>query len=102
MIKELFDDFFNRDSTGMDKTDFWVPLLEKAFAKFCGSYRMLIAGHPVRGLSYLTGGICVRMTLVGEGHINSFRISNVINDQEWYLLAASQNRNDAPNNLAIS
>ena len=63
MIKELFDDFFNRDSTGMDKTDFWVPLLEKAFAKFCGSYRMLIAGHPVRGLSYLTGGICVRMTL---------------------------------------
>lgn len=63
MIKELFDDFFNRDSTGIDKTDFWVPLLEKAFAKFCGSYRMLIAGHPVRGLSYLTGGICVRMTL---------------------------------------
>ena len=46
--------------------------------------------------------ICVRMTLVGEGHINSFRISNVINDQECYLLAASQNRNDAPNNLAIS
>jgi hypothetical protein len=62
MIKQLFDRFYNRPSE-IEQTDFWVPLLEKAFAKFCGSYRTLIAGHPVRGLSYLTGGICVRMTL---------------------------------------
>ena len=45
------------------ETDYWVPLLEKAFAKYCGSYRILIAGHPTRGLPYLTGGMAIRMTL---------------------------------------
>ena len=39
---------------------------KKAFAKFCGSYRGLIAGHPVRGLSYLTGGMSIRMIMCEE------------------------------------
>ena len=65
MIKQLFDQFYNKTSD-REPTDFWVPLLEKAFAKFCGSYRTLIAGHPVRGLSYLTGGVCIRMNLTPE------------------------------------
>jgi len=65
MVKQLFDQFYNKEQD-REPTDFWVPLLEKAFAKFCGSYRTLIAGHPVRGLSYLTGGVCIRMNLTPE------------------------------------
>ncbi|KAK7866741.1 hypothetical protein R5R35_003161 [Gryllus longicercus] len=37
--------------------EFWLPLLEKAFAKFHGSYRALVAGWPSEALLCLTGYI---------------------------------------------
>ena len=43
--------------------DFWVPLLEKAFAKFCGSYQNIIGGQCGEGLFYLTGGVTLRLGL---------------------------------------
>ena len=39
---------------GPDKA-LWGPLIEKAFAKFHGSYESIIGGNPAEGVRYLTG-----------------------------------------------
>ncbi|KAM6258438.1 calpain-10 isoform 4-T5 [Porphyrio hochstetteri] len=46
---------------------FWLPLLEKAYAKVHGSYEQLWAGQVADALVDLTGGIAVRWTLKGPG-----------------------------------
>ena len=38
----------------------WVSLLEKAFAKFCGSYSELSGGHPIWAMTAITGDYCSR------------------------------------------
>ena len=37
----------------------WMALIEKAFAKFKGSYENMNGGSVEDGLLYLTGGVCV-------------------------------------------
>ena len=39
----------------------WVPLIEKAFAKFYGSYERLEGGYVHTALSALTGGLPGKM-----------------------------------------
>ncbi|KAM6389227.1 calpain-10 isoform 1-T1 [Pluvialis apricaria] len=46
---------------------FWLPLLEKAYAKVHGSYEQLWAGQVADALVDLTGGIAERWTLRGPG-----------------------------------
>jgi hypothetical protein len=41
--------------------NFWVPLLEKAYAKLMGSYRNLIGGNSEKALMELTGAICLKL-----------------------------------------
>ncbi|XP_077641833.1 calpain-10 isoform X2 [Lonchura striata] len=48
---------------------FWLPLLEKAYAKVHGSYEQLWAGQVADALVDLTGGIAERWTLKGPGKI---------------------------------
>ena len=47
----------------IETTDYWVPLLEKAFAKFCGSYMNLNGGITANGLHYLTGGATIKIDI---------------------------------------
>ena len=46
--------------------ELWAVLLEKAFAKFCGSYQALDGGWAVWGWRVLTGDHCFRLKL-GDG-----------------------------------
>ncbi|CAH1270967.1 CAPN9 [Branchiostoma lanceolatum] len=41
-----------------DNNEFWLPLIEKAYAKLNGSYAALISGQATDALTDLTGGIC--------------------------------------------
>ena len=43
--------------------ELWAVILEKAFAKFCGSYNHLDGGWCVWGWRVLTGDHCFRLTL---------------------------------------
>jgi hypothetical protein len=41
--------------------EWWVPLCEKAYAKFSGSYQTIIGGNTCWALTELTGGVAVEM-----------------------------------------
>jgi hypothetical protein len=58
----ILDDFFPYDKAGKawkfaktDQNEIWVLLLEKAWAKICGTYAKTIAGHTGDALRTLTG-----------------------------------------------
>ena len=44
-------------------TEFWSPLLEKAFAKLHGSYEGIEGGMPIEAMVDLTGGLAERYEL---------------------------------------
>ena len=64
------------ETTYTDETDFWVPLLEKAMAKFCGSYSVLNDGGTVaNGLHYLTGCPTMEISLSDQVRSRSIKIN---------------------------
>ena len=60
----------------MNGPELWAVLLEKAFAKFCGSYAHLDGGWAVWGWQVLTGDHCFRLSLEeGEWKKTDFHAS---------------------------
>ena len=49
-----------------DTNEWWVPLIEKAYAKFYGSYAQINGGNPCWAMTDLTGGISGKYSLVGN------------------------------------
>jgi Calpain family cysteine protease len=47
----------------MSSNETWVPLIEKAYAKFYGNYSYLSFGLTMHAMEDLTGGVCRRMRL---------------------------------------
>ncbi|CAL8263496.1 unnamed protein product [Merluccius merluccius] len=43
--------------------EFWVPLLEKAYAKLCGSYADMHAGNPTEAFKDFSGGVFMNYEL---------------------------------------
>ena len=62
--------------------EFWSPLVEKAYAKFNGSYHDLDGGFSARSLQSFTGGCVETFNLSEESNI----------DQIFELLLASRQK----------
>uniref|UniRef100_A0A672J9N0 Calpain catalytic domain-containing protein n=1 Tax=Salarias fasciatus TaxID=181472 RepID=A0A672J9N0_SALFA len=51
-----------------DPNEFWPALLQKAYAKVCGSYTDMDAGTPAEAMMDFTGGVHMRVVLSNPPH----------------------------------
>ncbi|KAM9543813.1 calpain-10 isoform 4-T5 [Guaruba guarouba] len=63
---------------------FWLPLLEKAYAKVHGSYEQLWAGQVADALVDLTGGIAERWTLKSPGRNMEKEKSGIVLEKDVF------------------
>lgn len=68
-------------------TDFWIPLLEKAYAKLYGSYENLSRGSVSRVLQDLTGGIVQSFSLQSQDRYLTFQLLNSAVPRSTLLVA---------------
>ncbi|KAL6060627.1 putative cytoskeleton-associated protein CAP5.5 [Balamuthia mandrillaris] len=68
-----------------DENEFWVPLLEKAYAKLHGSYAAIVAGNIADGLTDLTGDASetIRIVLDNKDALWARLLNNV---KEGFLM----------------
>ena len=59
--------------------EYWVPLLEKAYAKFHGNYQTLIGGNCINGLYNLTGGLTLTLKPKSQYGPNEYWSADEVN-----------------------
>lgn len=69
-------------------TEFWVALLEKAYAKFYGSYESLHQGFTTRALQDLTGGIVQSFGLNNQEKYLTFQVLNSAVPRSTLIIAS--------------
>lgn len=62
----VIDDYLPGKRANPSKNEWWVPLCEKAYAKFWNSYDNIEGGFPGWALTDLTGGIAINANLYGR------------------------------------
>lgn len=71
---------------------FWVPLLEKAFAKFYGSYKRIIAGDTQEAMLHLMGGVTLSTNPSQEPKTSLLYLERLAG-KSFILTAATENLN---------
>ena len=70
-----------RRAAPSETDEWWVPLTEKAYAKFCGSYDRIVGGNTCWAMTDLTGGITVEMKNLNAEN------ADMIKEQEQFSFA---------------
>ncbi|XP_066137675.1 calpain-9-like isoform X1 [Euwallacea fornicatus] len=70
-----------------NSTEFWAALLEKAYAKFYGSYENLMFGSTTKALQDLTGGIVQSFGLSHQDRYLTFQVLNSAVPRSSLLIA---------------
>ena len=69
----FIDDVIAKDYVAKpSKGEYWVPLIQKAYAKFYGNYDKLTGGSALTGLYNLTGGLMLSLKPDQNGVPNSY------------------------------
>ena len=69
-----------RRAAPSETDEWWVPLTEKAYAKFCGSYDRIEGGFACWAMTDLTGGITVEISA------HNADISVSVKEQETFII----------------
>ena len=73
-----------RRAAPSETDEWWVPLTEKAYAKFCGSYDRIVGGNTCWAMTDLTGGITVEMKNLNAEN------ADMIKQQETFNLSRNE------------
>jgi hypothetical protein len=71
--------------------EFWVPIIEKAYAKVHGSYEAIESGNICDGLVDLTGEVSEAVDIMKNDHFWAIMMDN---QRESYLMGCASARSD--------
>lgn len=84
-----------------NNSEFWAALLEKAYAKFYGSYEQLLQGSTTRALQDLTGGIVQSFGLSHQDRFLTFQVLNSAVPRSSLLIATITQEKDGKRQLRL-
>nr|XP_023020394.1 calpain-9-like [Leptinotarsa decemlineata] len=84
-----------------NNTEYWIALLEKAYAKFYGCYEQLSFGSTTRALQDLTGGIVQSFGLTHQDRFLTFQVLNSAVPRSSLLIATITQEKDNKRHLRL-